>query len=68
MELGKNTTVWQPQTVKGSVQQVGTAFVVDTSSTTNPNFIVDQSGNFIVTTPNVTLPPNTTTWAEATAS
>ena len=64
----KNKTVWQPITVKGNVQTPGLAFIVDTSSTTKPNFIVDQSGNFIVTTPSYVIPPNATVWTETVAS
>lgn len=60
----KNITTWQPQTVKGSLVQIGTAFIVDQSG----NFIIDQSKNFIVTTPNIVVPPNVTVWSEAPAS
>lgn len=64
----KNVTLWQPQSVKGQVITPGLAFIVDTSSTTAPNFIVDQSKNFIVSTPSYVTGPNVTTWTETVAS
>lgn len=68
MEPNKNVTTWIPNQVKGSLVTIGTAFMVDTSSATKPNFIVDQSKNFIVTSPNLALPPNVTVWTETPAS
>lgn len=62
----KNSTVWQPsQGVKGSVVNIGTAFIVDQSG----NFIVDQASpkDFIVTTPSYVIPPNVTVWTETPA-
>jgi hypothetical protein len=64
LDEAKNLTYWTPALGKGSVVNIGTAFIVDQSD----NFIIDQSKNFIVTTPSLTLPPNLTAWTATPAS
>lgn len=59
----KNPTPWYPNQVKGNLVPIGTAFIVDQSG----NFIIDQSKDFMVTTSNVVVPLNATTWVEAPA-
>lgn len=59
-----NPTQWFPANRQGPVVQVGNAFVATNSKV----FIVDNSGNFIITTPIVSAQPNATAWVPTQAS
>ncbi len=54
----KNVTTWRPLGGTGYVQTQGTLLFADNLG----NFIVDNHGNNIVTTPTYVVPKNVTVW------
>lgn len=57
-KTAKNTTSWRPLGGNGYIATQGTLLFTDNLG----NFIVDNSGNNIVTTPTYVTPKNVTIW------
>lgn len=57
----KNQSQWIPRGGQGYVLNAGSIFLTDNLG----NFIVDNSGNNLVTTPIYTIPKNPTLWSES---
>lgn len=58
MVLVENPTQWYPESGKGFVVTQGTLFITDNLK----NFIVDNLGKSLVTTPTYTIPKYATAW------
>lgn len=64
MPITKNVTPWYNPGTSNNVINVGMCFLVDQSG----NLLIDQSVDFLVTTPNVVQGKNVTIWTPSGAS